>query len=100
MPNRISGSDSIRKDFLNNAKARKTALFSNRTYKWYLSETGFFSFITHSTTHPSKGQPQTSQRKNWVYSPKDWRIPEVGSLERCMMKSFSKFLMGWQGKLL
>jgi hypothetical protein len=55
----------------------------------------------HTLQHArSKGQLQTSRGKHWHYSPKDWRTLEPGLSERCMTRSFSKFLRRWQGKLL
>jgi hypothetical protein len=44
----------------------------------------------------SEGQPKTSQRSPLDYSPKDWRILDLGLSERCVKKSFSKFLRRWQ----
>jgi len=40
----------------------------------------------------SEGQRKTSQRRPLDYSPEDWRILDLGLPERCVKKSFSKFL--------
>ena len=62
-PNHIFGSDSGSGTIPKLTKPH--SLHIEHPSDWSAMRLIFDSFGTHSTTHPSKGQPQTSRRKHW-----------------------------------